>query len=53
MPGYCRLEITADDVICNGNRYPLALQDNSFFTNFSAGQVVTADSFDRQEITYI
>ncbi len=53
VAGYANQVITGGAVIYDGDKYPAALQNDFFFTNFESGHTFTVDTFDRQAVNYL
>jgi glucose/arabinose dehydrogenase len=53
VPGFSNQVITGGNVIYDGDKYPAALKNDYFFTNFEAGQTFTIDTNNRQLVNYL
>ena len=53
VAGYANQVITGGTVIYDGDKYPAALQNDFFFTNFESGHTFTVDTYNRQTVNYL
>jgi glucose/arabinose dehydrogenase/uncharacterized protein (DUF427 family) len=53
VAGYANQVITGGAVIYDGDKYPAALQNDFFFTNFESGHTFTVDTYDRTAVNYL